>query len=65
MSLTAGRIVFADVDVPKHLLARFKQQRALVLPKSHVLKYPFRTGREEIMPAVLKVLEELGGDDEE
>ena len=65
VSLTAGRIVFADVDVPKHLLARFKQQRALVLPKSHVLKYPFRTGREEIMPAVLKVLEELGGDDEE
>jgi len=64
VSLTGGRIVYQGVDVPKQLLAKFKSRRALVLPKSHVVKYPFYTGKEEIMPAALGVLEELGGDDE-
>ncbi len=65
VSLTGGRIVYQGVDVPRHLLPKLKARRALVLPKSQVLKYPFHTGREEIMPAALGVLEELGGDDEE
>ncbi len=64
VSLTAGRLVYQDVEVPRHLSAKMKQRRALVLPKSRVLKYPFHTGREEVMPAALGVLEELGGDDE-
>jgi len=65
VSLTGGRIVYQGIDVPKRLLAKLKARRALVLPKSKVLKYPFHTGREEIMPAALGVLEELGGDDED
>ena len=64
VSLTGGRLVYAGVEVPRHLLASFKSKRALVLPKSKMLKYPFHTGREEVMPAALGVLEELGGDDE-
>ncbi len=65
VSLTGGRIVYQGIEVPKRLLAKLKSRRALVLPKSKVLKYPFHTGREEIMPAALGVLEELGGDDED
>ncbi|MBR3234188.1 MAG: transcription-repair coupling factor [Atopobiaceae bacterium] len=64
VSLTGGRIVYQGVEVPRRLLPKFKERRALVLPKSQVVKYPFHTGREEIMPAALGVLEELGGDDE-
>jgi transcription-repair coupling factor (superfamily II helicase) len=64
VSLTGGRLVYQGVEVPRHLAAKFKAKRALVLPKSKTLKYPFHTGREEVMPAALGVLEELGGDDE-
>ena len=64
VSLTGGRLVYTGVEVPKHLLPKLKARRALVLPKSKQLKYPFHTGREEVVPAVLGVLEELGGDDE-
>ena len=64
VSLTGGRIVYQGLDVPKRLLPKFKSRRALVLPKSHVVKYPFHTGREEIMMAALGVLEEIGGDDD-
>ena len=64
VSLTGGRIVYQGVEVPKRLVPKLKTKRALVLPKSKTLKYPFHTGREEIMPAALGVLEELGGDDD-
>ena len=64
VSLTGGRIVYQGVEVPRRLVPKLKAKRALVLPKSKTLKYPFHTGREEIMPAALGVLEELGGDDD-
>ncbi len=64
VSLTGGRIVYQGVEVPKRLVATLKRRRALVLPTSRVLKHPFHTGHEEVMPAALGVLEELGGDDE-
>ena len=65
VSLTGGRIVYQGVEVPRAVAPKLKAKRALVLPKSKTLKYPFHTGREEIMPAALGVLEEIGGDDEE
>ncbi len=65
VSLTGGRLVYQGIEVPRHLLAKLKAKRALVLPKSRTVKYPFHTGREEVMPVALGVLEELGGDDEE
>ena len=64
ISLTNGRIVYQGVDVPRDVAAKFKQKRAIIYPKTHKLAYPFHTGKEEILPAVLGVLEEIGGDDE-
>ena len=65
VSLTGGRLVYQGLKVPKSLVPKLKAKRALILPKSQTLKYPFYTGREEVMPAALGVLEEIGGDDEE
>ena len=64
IALTSGRIVYQGVDVPRSLVAKFKQKRAIVYPKTHKLAYPFYTGKEELLPAALGVLEEIGGDDE-
>ena len=64
VSLTGGRITYQGIDVPRALVPDFKRRRALVYPTSHKLAYPFHTGKEELLPAVLGVLEELGGDDE-
>ena len=64
IALTSGRIVYQGVDVPRSLAAKFKQKRAIVYPKTHKLAYPFYTGKEELLPAALGVLEEIGGDDE-
>ena len=64
VSLTGGRIVYQGLEVPRALVAKMKAKRAIVLPKSKTLKYPFHTGREEVVPAALGVLEEIGGDDE-
>ena len=64
VSLTAGRIVYLGVDVPRALVFEFKQKRAIVYPKTHKLAYPFHTGREELLPAALGVLEQIGGDDD-
>ena len=64
VSLTAGRIVYLGVDVPRALAFEFKQKRAIVYPKTHKLAYPFHTGREELLPAALGVLEQIGGDDD-
>ena len=64
VALTSGRIVYLGVDVPRELVAKFKQRRAIVYPKQRKLAYPFHTGKEELLPAALGVLEEIGGDDE-
>jgi transcription-repair coupling factor (superfamily II helicase) len=64
IALTSGRIVYQGVDVPRSLASKFKQKRAIVYPKTHKLAYPFYTGKEELLPAALGVLEEIGGDDE-
>jgi len=64
VSLTAGRIVYQGVDVSRELAFKFKQKRAIWYPKQKKLAYPFHTGKEELLPAALGVLEEIGGDDE-
>jgi transcription-repair coupling factor (superfamily II helicase) len=64
VSLTAGRLVFADIEVPRAAAAQLKARRAIVLPQSKIVRYPFHTGHEEVMPAALGVLELIGGDDE-
>ncbi len=46
-------------------LRRVTIARALMnYPKTHKLAYPFHRNEEQLMPAALGVLEELGGDDE-
>jgi len=64
VSLVNGRIVYLGVDVPRQVALKLKGRGALNYPKTHKLAYPFRKGGEQIMPAVLGVLEELGGEDE-
>ena len=41
-----------------------KERGALVYPKTHKVAYPFHRSEEEVMPAALGVLEQVGGDDE-
>ncbi|MFZ2756109.1 MAG: transcription-repair coupling factor, partial [Atopobiaceae bacterium] len=65
VSLTGGRLIYQGVDVARNLIPKLKSKGALVYPKSHKLAYPFRISAEQVMPAALGVLEELGGDDEE
>ena len=62
--LTNGRLIYQGVDVPKPLAFEFKQKRAIVYPKQRKLAYPFHTGKEELLPAALGVLEQIGGDDD-
>lgn len=64
VSLVNGRIIYLGVDVPRQVALKLKGRGALNYPKTHKLAYPFRKGGEQIMPAVLGVLEELGGEDE-
>ncbi|MBR1829342.1 MAG: hypothetical protein IJ781_07525, partial [Atopobiaceae bacterium] len=64
VALTNGRLIYLGVDVPRDVAAKFKQKRAIIYPKSQKLAYPFHTGKEELLPAALGVLEEIGGDDE-
>ena len=64
VSLTNGRIIYLGVDVPRQVALKLKGRGALNYPKTHKLAYPFHKKDEQIMPAVLGVLEELGGEDE-
>jgi transcription-repair coupling factor (superfamily II helicase) len=65
VSLIQGRFVYQDIEVPRKLALKFKERHAFYYPKTKQLKYPFHKGTEEIVPAALGVLEEVGGDDEE
>ena len=64
VSLTNGRLVYQGIDVPRQVALKLKGRGALVYPKTHRLAYPFRSREEQVMPAALGVLEEVGGDDE-
>jgi transcription-repair coupling factor (superfamily II helicase) len=65
VSLIQGRFVYQGIEVPRKLALKFKERHAFYYPKTKQLKYPFHKGAEEIVPAALGVLEEVGGDDEE
>ncbi|MBQ6395012.1 MAG: DEAD/DEAH box helicase, partial [Atopobiaceae bacterium] len=65
VSAAGGRITFLNLEVPRNLKQKFKDRRAIVYPKTKKLSYPFKFSNEQLLPAVLSVLEEIGGDDEE
>ena len=64
VSLVNGRLIYQGVEVPRAVALALKGRGALVYPKTHKVAYPFRKAQEEVMPAALGVLEEIGGDDE-
>ncbi|ADK68792.1 transcription-repair coupling factor [Olsenella uli DSM 7084] len=64
VSLAGGRLTYQGVEVPRAAAQRLRAHRAVVYPKTKKLSYPFRTGKEELLPVALGVLEEIGGDDE-
>ncbi len=64
VSLANGRLVYQGVEVPRVTALRLKERGGVVYPKTKKVAYPFHRTQEEVMPAALGVLEEIGGDDE-
>ena len=64
VSLTGGRIIYKGIEVPRQVALALKERRALYYAKSHELRYPFHREVEQLLPIVLGVLEQVGGDDE-
>jgi transcription-repair coupling factor (superfamily II helicase) len=64
VSLSNGRLIYQGLDVSRATASKLKEHGALVYPKTHKVAYPFHVKQEEVMPAALGVLEEIGGDDE-
>ena len=64
VSLTAGRLTYQGLEVPRATALKLKERGAVVYPKTKKVAYPFHRSEEEVMPAALGVLEQVGGDDE-
>ena len=64
VSLANGRLVYQGVEVSRQTALRLKERGGVVYPKTKKVAYPFHRTQEEVMPAALGVLEEIGGDDE-
>ena len=64
VSLANGRLVYQGLEVPRKTALRLKERGGVVYPKTKKVAYPFHRTQEEVMPAALGVLEEVGGDDE-
>jgi len=64
ISLANGRVTYQGLELSRQLALKFKERRGIYHATSKKLSYPFHTGKEELLPAVLGVLEEVGGDDE-
>ena len=64
ISLVNGRILYQGIVVPRQLALKFREHHAIYYPKTAKLAYPFHKESEQLMPAVLGVLEEIGGGDE-
>ncbi len=64
VSLANGRLVYQGVEVTRQTALHLKERGGVVYPKTKKVAYPFHRTQEEVMPAALGVLEEIGGDDE-
>ncbi len=65
ISLSEGRLVYLGLEVSRVTAAALQKRGARVFVKSKKLTYPLHRADEDIVPAVLGLLEEIGGDDEE
>ncbi|WP_058270764.1 transcription-repair coupling factor [Olsenella massiliensis] len=64
VSVSAGRLIYQGLDLTRPQAVRLKQRRGIYQTKSRRLSYPYHAGKEELLPAALGVLEEIGGADE-
>ncbi|MDO4797095.1 MAG: helicase-related protein, partial [Coriobacteriales bacterium] len=64
VALTGGRIVYTGIEVPRDVAKKLRAERGFYYPKTAQLKYPFRRDAEQLLPVVLSVLAQVGGDDE-
>ena len=64
VALTGGRIVYTGIEVPRKVAVKLRAERGFYYPKTAQLKYPFRRDAEQLLPVVLDVLTQVGGDDE-
>jgi transcription-repair coupling factor (superfamily II helicase) len=64
VALVSGRLIYQGIELPRDVALRFRSRRAIYYPKTNKLAYPFHRGEEEVMPAALGVLEEVGGHDD-
>ncbi|MBM6775388.1 transcription-repair coupling factor [Olsenella profusa] len=64
VSLAAGRLTYQGLEVPRQTALKLRERGGIYYAKTHKLAYPFHRSEEEVMPAALGVLEEIGGDDE-
>ena len=66
VALAKGRLVFSDIKVPRSVANQMKEQRAVYLVQSKRLTYPCQTSKAvSPIELALKVLEEIGGGDED
>ena len=61
----AGKIQLAGVDVPKPVHDAWRSKGAQIFVKTRKVNYPFHKDAEELLPAALALLEDLGGADED
>ena len=60
-----GKITLAGAEVPEAIHKAWRAKGAQVFVKTKKVNYPYKAGKEELLPAALAILEELGGADEE
>jgi transcription-repair coupling factor (superfamily II helicase) len=65
VALTNGRLIYQGLETTPAQTRALKAKGALVYPKTRKVAYPFRAGKEDLLPAALGVLEEVGGSDDE
>ncbi len=58
------RIMYTGIEVPKELVAKMKDKKAIIYPQTKKLAYPYYADRNEVVTLALTVLEAIGGDDE-
>lgn len=65
IGLISSKLVFQNIEIPDDLKGKFAIKGGIYYPKSKKFTYPFHKDEDEVLSAVLAILEQLGGDDED
>lgn len=65
VNLLSGKINLSGADIPAPVRELWRKRGGIVFAKTRKASYPFHKGEEELLPAVLGLLEEIGGADED